>query len=61
MLSHACKPDFAETEVELKLSNARKRIREENTFDSMVCREEYSPLYDFGYDLVTTLLDARVK
>lgn len=53
--SHACEPDFAGTEVEIKLSNARKRIREEDTPASVIYKEEFGSLHDGGYHLTAKL------
>lgn len=53
--SHACEPDFARTEVEIKLSNARKRIREEDTPASVIYKEEFGSLHDGGCHLMAKL------
>ena len=57
--THVCIPDEAATEVRKSVVNAKKRARETDNTISKIYAEEVGPLFNRGYDLVTSLPSHR--
>lgn len=52
---HVCKPDVAAVETRQKIQQAKKRAREENISASALFLQEMEPLFNKGYDFVTSI------